>query len=151
MAGNATGYVAKCGGALSKSNAYTASTAVNGNGVNTTGFTHATAIVAIGTVTGVGSSTLTFKVQESNDNAVADAYTDITGATTTALTMADTTYSDATVAIVVNLLSGSRKKWLRLVATPSAHAVTAPTAGMIALTEGDASVPTSSTYIRVVV
>lgn len=151
MAGNATGYVAKCGGALTRSAVYGASIAVSGNGVNTTGFTHATAIVAIGTVTGVASSTLTFKVQESNDNAVTDAYTDITGATTTALTMADTTYSDATVAIVVNLLSGSRKKWLRLVATPSAHAVNAPTAGMIALTEGDASVPTSSTYIRVVV
>ena len=151
MAGNATGYVAKCGGALTRSAVYTTSTAVNGNGVNTTGFTHATAIVAIGTVTGVGSSTLTFKVQESNDDGASDAYADITGATTTALSMADTTYSNATVAIVVNLLSGSRKKWLRLVATPSAHAVDAKTAGMIALTEGDASVPTSSTYIRVVV
>ena len=100
MAGNATGYVAKCGGALTRSAVYTSSTAVNGNGVNTTGFTHATAIVAIGTVTGVGSSTRTFKVQESNDDGSTDAYADITGATTTALSMADTTYSNATLAIV---------------------------------------------------
>ena len=149
MAGNATGYVAKCGGALSKSNAYTASGAVNGNGVNTTGFTHATAIVAIGTVTGVGSSTLTFKVQESNDDGSTDAYADITGATTGALTTADTTYSDAVAAIVVNCVSGSRKRYMRLVALPSAHAVNVPTIGMGILTEGDASVPTAAKYLRV--
>jgi hypothetical protein len=146
MAGNAVGYVAKCGGALAKSDVFTASTAVNGVGVDTTGFTHATGVFTLGTVANVASSTLTLKVQESDDDST---YADITGATSGALTTAAGTYSKATVVIVVNLLSGSRKRYVRVVALPSAHAVDVDVAGMVALTEGDASVPTATTYLRV--
>jgi hypothetical protein len=147
MAGNATGYVGKAGGQLIKAAAYTAVTDVTGAAIDTQGFTHLTALFSLGTVTGVGSSTLTLKVQESDSSG--SGYADITGATSGALTTADTTYSDAIAAIVVNLVSGSRKRYMRLVATPSNHAVNVPTVGLGVLTEGDASVPTAAKYLRV--
>ena len=92
------------------------------------------------------TATVALELQESDDDST---YADITGATSGALTTAAGTYSKATVVIVVNLLSGSRKRYVRVVALPSAHAVDVDVAGMVALTEGDASVPTATTYLRV--
>jgi hypothetical protein len=146
MAGNAVGYVGKAGGRLVKDAAYTNAVDVTGAAIDTQGFTHLTALYALGTSGSVGSTTLTFKVQESDSSG--SGYADITGATTGALTTADTTYSDAVIAIVVNCVSGSRKRYMRLCVTP-AGAANLPTIGMGILTEGDASVPTAAKYVRV--
>lgn len=82
----------------------------NGAGIDCRGFDEALIVVAAGAVTGSGSHV--FKVQESGDNAVADAYADVASAAFTAIT-AD---NDNTVYVGrVNLRE--RQRYLRVVDT----------------------------------
>jgi hypothetical protein len=81
-----------------------------GAGVDCRGFDEALIVVAAGVVTGSGSHA--FKVQESGDNAVADAYADVTDAAFTAITASN----DNTVYVGrVNLRE--RQRYLRVLDT----------------------------------
>lgn len=83
----------------------------NGTGVDTKGYNSALVVVSTGAIdTSDEDETYTFKVQESSDNAVADAYADVSGATTTV--------TAAGVAVIrVDGLGTSRERYLRVVAT----------------------------------
>ena len=61
-------------------------TTVNGTGVNCQGWDSALVIVNMGVI---GSTSLTVKLQESSDDGSADAYADITNATTGGIVTAD--------------------------------------------------------------
>ena len=61
--------------------------AVNGDGIDTTGYDEALIILNAGTATATGTADV--KLQESSDNAVADAYADIAGAAFAQITTAN--------------------------------------------------------------
>lgn len=103
----------------------TATTAISGNsvttavsggatngGIDTRGFRRLVAVACVGAiVTGGG---LNMKLQESNDEAAADAYADITGASITALTDA----SDNSCPSIELPLEG-RSRYIRAVLSPT--------------------------------
>lgn len=82
----------------------------NGTGVDTKGFAEAMIVIMAGAVTSNGSHA--FKVQESSDDAVADAYADISSATFTAIT------ADNDNAVYVGRLNlRTRERYIRVVDT----------------------------------
>ncbi|MGB0889969.1 MAG: hypothetical protein ACPGWS_06755 [Solirubrobacterales bacterium] len=84
--------------------------ATNGAAIDCRGFEYAMFIVASGTNQATG--TLDCKIQESSDNAVSDAYADVTGATFTQITTAN----DTAVRVCQVRLHG-RERYLRMVGT----------------------------------
>lgn len=89
-----------------------AASANNGTGVDCKGFGEALIVVMAGATTGSGSHA--FKVQESSDDASADAYADITDATFTAITTANDN------AVYVGRLNlRNRERYIRVVDTGS--------------------------------
>lgn len=90
--------------------------AVNGSGVDTRGFDHATLEVQVGAIGNTGTdTTLAVKLQESNDDGVADAYADIAGAAIVTLA-----YTDDNKICTVDVRMGgraNRKRYLRAVGT----------------------------------
>ena len=88
-----------------------ASGATDGPGVDCLGFERATLIVNVGTVT--GDHSVTVKVQESSDDGDADAYADVTDATTGAVT----TSNDAGLAKAIEINLSKRERYLRAVGT----------------------------------
>ena len=145
MATEGIGIAGKFGAGVGTVAAFSSSTAKTSAALDTTGFTTATAFWSMGDVAGGGSHTLTISVEECAT--IGGSYAAITGATTGAIDVSDATvWNYGTIAIQVNLQNSNRLKFLKLVATPSAHAVDVGLAGGgIVLQNGGQSVATSTT------
>jgi hypothetical protein len=118
---------------------FTGSSAVNQDGYDTSVgieslMLHIRAEIASGTPT---TSTLAWKLQESNDNGSADAYADakdntgtVIGATLNVKTVAVDSYARIEGIMLSNQAStapfGGRKRWLRVVFTPTFTGGTSP-------------------------
>lgn len=150
----APAYIAKFGGVLGVAATFVGTTSQSGRAVDTCGYSHASCYFLFGNVAGTASSSITITVEESADGST--GWTAITGATSGTLATTDASaYDDGVVCIVVNLLSGSRLRYLRVKATPAGGPDLGQCAAFIALSEGGEAIPTSTTsgarFQRVVV
>jgi hypothetical protein len=88
---------------------------VNGTGVDCAGYESALVDIEVGAIVAAAGKSLTIKLQESSDNGVADAFADITGATTSAIVAAG---QNKPYLFDVNL--SEREQYLRAVVTGGA-------------------------------
>jgi hypothetical protein len=141
MSSNAPAYTVKIGSGIGLNAAMVDATALNGQPVDSRGFSHAVGLLTLGDLSAVASATLTVKMQESASGT--GSWADITGATTGAIDVSSATVNDrATWAIPVNLLNSNRLRYLRLVATPAQAANCGTWGGLIVLSNGGETVST---------
>lgn len=115
---------------------------VNGAGVDCLGYEALQVIVNVGDV---AAGTLTVNLQESSDDAVADAYADITGATTGAVAAAG---DDEIYLIDVNLSEVER--YVRAVVTDAGGGGANYVAAELVLSKGRHNPPTQeNTVVRI--
>jgi hypothetical protein len=89
-----------------------ANATVNGTGIDCSGYEHLLVVANLGAIADSSNVTLTVKLQESSDDASADPYADITGATTGAIANAG---QNNPYVFDVNL--SERERYLRAVVT----------------------------------
>lgn len=119
--------------------------------VDCRGFTHCTIVVHLGVhdISG-GDETIRWKVQESSDDGVADAYVDVTGATTATVGVA--AVPDATVGEVhtIDLDLQYRERYLQVVSVV-AGATISDVYGITAVLSGAREKPTANAVAPVVI
>jgi hypothetical protein len=93
--------------------------AADGLGVDCRGFSRALMVIHQGAhdIT-TGDEAVTYKVQESSDDASADAYADVTGATQT-ISVTEVPNATAGETWVIDIDLDGRERYLRAVATPT--------------------------------
>lgn len=127
----------------------TDNTAQNGTARDVTGFRNLCATVAFGDVTATAAETITVKLQAGDASNGSDA-ADITGATTTAITVANAIDNTVQGVILVDLMK-INKKYVRAVATLSAVTTQMRCIVMFELGGRDVSITSSdySQFVRV--
>lgn len=113
---------------------HTAASTINGTSIDTRGFTYLTAFVMYGDVTATAAETITIKLQ-SDDNSGFSSATDITGATTGAVTVANAI--DNTIRVIHGPINGTTaERYVRVTSINSGGSTACPVGVCVVLSNG---------------